>query len=437
MEVGIKFDKSNGIYSQLAKLQNGGDLLETPQARRKRAISDAKRAEDRREIPPEEELDPESHFHNLKSFYQSQIAESTQAGGLGYSGDYGFGSPGTLDRIMGLYTGTGLPDKKSKRKNDTFHEASKSVEGLQLFSPMKDEAIISNFRTEGWSSTLSVAQRAEQQVGTRSMQDVRPIPYILRSKRSKRCRTCRHILTKPESKLQHVRFRIRLVAINYIPSITIKPLLISPPAAALSNRASMPLSPPSNLLAPGKTTQHLLTFKNPLFDTVKVTLATPGKTPGRFGHKVTILCPQFEVGANVDMWDEALGAEGGDRGSSGSGSTGEKRRTRVETSEGQGIAEAGKVWEKGRNWCSVVIEVVPAWLKGDGTLLGKEEGDQQEELQEDEDVLEIPMFVRLEWEESAGHDDTSGGTGGKNKEAKEKRELAYWSVLGIARIARD
>ena len=136
------------------------------------------------------------------------------------------------------------------------------------------------------------------------------------------------------------------------------------------------------------------------------------------------------------MWDEALGAGGGGDRSSGSGSTGEKRRTRAETSEGQGMAEAGKVWERGRNWCSVVVEVVPAWLRGDGTMLGKDEEGEEGDLREDEDVLEIPVFVRLEWEESAGHDDTSGG-GGKDKEGKEKRELAYWCVLGIGRIAKD
>jgi dynactin-4 len=42
---------------------------------------------------------------------------------------------------------------------------------------------------------------------------------------------------------------------------------------------------------------------------------------------------------------------------------------------------------------------------------------------EDEDILEIPVFIRMEWE-----------TEGHEKEA-EKRELAYWSVLGVGRIA--
>ncbi|KAG7152652.1 hypothetical protein HYQ46_011331 [Verticillium longisporum] len=61
-------------------------------------------------------------------------------------------------------------------------------------------------------------------------------------------------------------------------------------------------------LAPLKPAQYLLMFKNPIFEAVKVTLATPAKTPGRFSSTVTVLCPQFEIDANTDMWDDALKA---------------------------------------------------------------------------------------------------------------------------------
>ncbi len=52
--------------------------------------------------------------------------------------------------------------------------------------------------------------------------------------------------------------------------------------------------------------QFLLTSTNPIFEKVKVTLATPTATPGRFSSKVTVFCPQFEIDANTDVWDEAL-----------------------------------------------------------------------------------------------------------------------------------
>lgn len=317
---------------------------------------------------------------------------------------------------MGLYTGGTMVDKKSKSKTGTMREAQNALEGLQITSSSDDQAI-STMRTQGWESTASSVQRQEPpNHNAHFVSDLRPTAYLLRTKRSKRCRTCRHILSKPESKVQTTRFRIRLVALNYIPSISIKPL--------------QPTSSSSSLLKPLKPTQFLLTFKNPLFDSVKVTLGTPGKTPGRFGSKVTVLCPQFDVGANTDAWEEAL-REGDKR-----GSTGEKRRTKAEASEGQQQAEAGKVWERGRNWVSVVVEVVPAPLNTSGPAFLKSNDMKEDEgpLREDEDVVEIPIFVRVDWETDAAHDD---GALSKEKEAREKRELAYWCVMGVGRIARD
>ena len=182
-----------------------------------------------------------------------------------------------------------------------------------------------------------------------------------------------------------------------------------------------------------KPVQFVLTFKNPLFESVRVNIATPASTPGRFASKVTVLCPQFEVGANTDVWDEALregGARGGER---------EKRRTKAEASEGQHQAEAGKVWERGRNWVSVVIEVVPASLSMDvPALIKNQDVEDDGPLREDEDVLEIPVFVRVEWETDAAHEESGGlAAANKDKEVRERRELAYWCVIGVGRIAQS
>jgi len=429
-EIGILFEKPNGIYAQLSKIRNGGELIASPKERRRdreerrKDASDPKTAEDNQEgesRDPNEKLDAESQFSNLKSFYQSQLAESSPSGGLGFSGDYGYGSPGALSRIMGLYTGGSLADKKSKSKTGTMREAYDALEGLQITTPSADEEAISRLRTEGWNSTASASQRKEQINNTHFITELRPVACLLRTKRSKRCRTCRHILSKPESKVQTTRFRIRLVALNYIPSITIKPLQPSPQGQ-------------STLLVPAKPMQFLLTFRNPLFDAVKVNIATPAKTPGRFSSKVTVLCPQFEVGANTDVWDEALregGGQGGDK---------EKRRTKAEASEGQHQAEAGKVWERGRNWVSIVVEVVPASLRIEGLAFLRSEELQKDDgpLRDGEDVLEIPVFVRVEWETDVAQDEGVGlAAVSKDRELKEKRELAYWCVLGVGRIAQD
>lgn len=155
----------------------------------------------------------------------------------------------------------------------------------------------------------------------------------------------------------------------------------------------------------------------------------------------------------MDAWDEALrdGSSGGSGRAGDRSSGGEKRRTRAEISEGQQQAEAGKVWERGRNWVTIVVEAVPVSLKLDNTLDGRSGKTMQdtsksslepgtrpeppETLKEDEDILEIPVFVRLEWEESVAHDEASeAGLGNRDKE---KRELAYWCVLGVGRISED
>lgn len=321
---------------------------------------------------------------------------------------------------MGLYTGGSYSDKKSKSKTGLMREAYDTSEGLHL-CPSSDPTV-EQLQNQGWAGTASQEQRSNQSNNPRFISELRPVPYLLRTKRSKRCRTCRHILSKPEAKVLTTRFRIRLVALSYIPSMTITPLSPQP----------QPAGSPALLLTPLKPTQFLLTLKNPLFDPVKITLATPSHTPGRFSSKITILCPQFEVGANTDVWDEAL-QDGSER---------EKRRTTREVGEGQGQAEAGKVWEKGRNWVSVVVEVVPASLQVERGLAVLRKGFdgvdaviEERGLAEDEDILEIPVFVRVEWETDTANDD-AGGAASKDKDVKEKRELAYWCVLGVGRIAQ-
>lgn len=423
-EIGIKFDKPNSIFNQLYKMKNGGvtpkDLRDRGEARQDISntviIEENEKAE---KLPLCDEMDIVTRFSNLKSFYQSQVAETSTSGSLSFTGDYAYGSPGALSRIMGLYTGGSFADRKSKNKAGTMREASGPSEGLYV-CPETDPAV-ERLRAVGWAGTASREQRSLQINNPRFVSHLQPIPYPLRTKRSKRCRTCRHILSKPEPKVQTTRFRIRLVAASYIPNMAIKPLSTLPQAPGI------PLLP----LTPLKPTQFLLTLKNPLFDPVKVTLATPSHTPGRFSSKITILCPQFEIGANTDVWDEAL-QDGGDK---------EKGRTIREVGEGQVQAEAGKIWEKGRNWVSVVVEVVPASLRTPKALdtlykgpEAEDEVDEDDGLQEDEDVLEIPVFVRIDWETDTAHDETGSVGAGKDKE---KRALAYWCVLGVGRIAQE
>ena len=117
----------------------------------------------------------------------------------------------------------------------------------------------------------------------------------------------------------------------------------------------------------------MVTLKNPLFDPVQVTLATPSQTPGKnFPARVVILCPQFEIGANTDVWQDAL--DESDSLSRDGRNTARKAQRRggpttmvsssaslvpSSSSADLGQAEAGKVWERGRNWTTVVMEITP------------------------------------------------------------------------------
>lgn len=121
--------------------------------------------------------------------------------------------------------------------------------------------------------------------------------------------------------------------------------------------------------------------------------------------------------------------------------------------EGGRQPEVGKVWERGRNWTSVVMEVAPGMLPGAmGTSLtaavekniakkqvsgDSGDGSESESVrddaeEEDEDVIEVPIFVRVNYETDPG-----GAAAEERREGaqKESREIEFWTVLGLGRIS--
>ncbi len=404
LDIGWQFDKLNNIHHQMSKLKLSGQEKSTPTV-----LSETEAVpDDDLEKPADDE--PDSVFASLRSFYNSQLsASSPNEPLLTPSGGYNYSSPASLARILSLYTGRSFYGKKGQEKPAPMREAAGPSEGLRLIDRASDGEAVQKLRSQGWIGTASTLQQSEQQQHPpRFADELRPLRAQLRTKRSKRCRTCRHILVKPEPKVQSVRFRIRLIALNYIPTISLKPLHPSP-------STELPLIN-LNALPALRASQYLLTLKNPLYETVKVTLATPAHTPGRYSHKVTILCPQFDVGQNIDQWDEVLGDHKSHRYSTVFSAT----RVEYAGSDNGKVAEAGKVWDKERNWTTVVVEVVCAAIDSDA------------EMAEDEDVLEIPMFVRMEWEVEVERDEGES----RAEDKKEKRELAYWTVIGVGRVGR-
>jgi dynactin-4 len=413
-EIGLEFDRPSGIPSQLAKVRNGGEPKLTARDVKER------RKENPDEPPvPDGLVDTDMQFANLKAFYQGQLSDAGAGGigGLSLGDNVGFSSPAALSRIMSLYTTGRGQHNRQQGAPDIMREALTTDDGLKLVQ-LDESAAVKKLLHGGWDETVSQEQRLAQLEPARFQDELRPTQCILRTKRSKRCAVCRHIISKPENKVGSTRFKIRLVAKAYIPSITIRPLRPTSGGIPVGLRPDVPKEPPLKPLAPY---QYILTFTNPLFESIKVTLATPNNTPGRFSSKVTLLCPQFEVNANTDIWEDALRDD-------------DKDRRRGE--EGNGQPEPGKIFERGRNWVSIVLEVIPPSLRVEHlTLTAKPDDVDTSPLKEDEDILEIPMFVRMEWEAEAQNE--IGSTIGKDKESKEKRELAYWCVLGVGRISHE
>ncbi|KAJ1928968.1 hypothetical protein IWQ60_001560 [Tieghemiomyces parasiticus] len=109
-----------------------------------------------------------------------------------------------------------------------------------------------------------------------------PRRIALRSKRAKRCRDCRHILIKPEPKAQATRFKIKFIAMNFVPNVTI----VRNPVVYYPNRP----------------TRFVLRFVNPQYHATQVTLAVPDDYAGR-AARVTVMAPAFQVGAYNDIWE--------------------------------------------------------------------------------------------------------------------------------------
>ncbi|KAI7088837.1 hypothetical protein KC356_g2971 [Hortaea werneckii] len=493
-------------------------------------------------------LQHESGFQKLQAFYQEQLTESSDAHGSG--GGYGsspYGSPANLQRIISLYGGLSADAlKKSREKAQPMREARSADEGLNTYPPSisatpdedPDTAILARLRDLSWDETASPAQRLTHPLNTpaRFKSHLWPIATRLRTRKGKRCKTCRQFVSRPDREVSRLKYKIRMPASQHIPRLLFRPLYPPTLSSAIGPGAVLAGKPdfrlkvedlqPAPPLAQGITQQYVLTVKNPIFEPVKINLATPALTPGKVGSRVTILCPSFTVGPAGDVWDEALssttagtaatasadasqqsGAGGGREAAmasltgKGPNATSTGAAAAAGTGDDKPQPEAGKVWDRTRNSTSIILEITPGFLDGssqqrrpsvaptsqqaqkppqaaagEGTRPEQDVDDvDDEETNDDADILEIPIFVRAEWDEPAeeggeekggqlasrGGDDEGGmtkkdllpsssssltrpataaaaggkeGEGGGGGAGRTKFELGYWCVLGVGRI---
>ncbi|KAG0304195.1 hypothetical protein BGZ98_005809 [Dissophora globulifera] len=108
------------------------------------------------------------------------------------------------------------PSHRSRTSDDMAHY----VPAVQV---MEDTENLERLMT---AVNLSQTTTMKQRLGLLQRQPysperLQPKRIHLRIKKSRRCRTCRHILVNPEQKAHSIRFKINLVALNQIPNITI------------------------------------------------------------------------------------------------------------------------------------------------------------------------------------------------------------------------
>ena len=133
--------------------------------------------------------------------------------------------------------------------------------------------------------TTSMKQRLLQlQNQTYSTQRLQPQRIHLRIKKSRRCRSCRHILVKPEQKAQATRFKINLVALSQLPNITIahiQPMIVQTVSSVI------------------------LRFTNPRQEEAHVSLqAGDGAHPN---HGVKIFSKSFTIAPFNEVWEYEVG----------------------------------------------------------------------------------------------------------------------------------
>ncbi|KAI8993174.1 dynactin p62 family-domain-containing protein [Pilobolus umbonatus] len=241
-----------------------------------------------------------------------------------------FSSSAAFSKYMGSQFHHDAQFQQGKLDDITDYEPSMKI-------PDDDARLLDSMINLRSVDGISTLQQRTTQVHDQpyELSKVHPQRIHLAIKRSKRCRTCRHVLIKPEQKAQATRFKIKLVAMNYIPTITLVKL----------PRKNWPLKV-------GVPSQLVLKFINPLYEEMHITLATPQIRKGTGGEeisneikgKVTILSPHFTVGAyneTIEYDDEMY--PGGRRNNGSYPSS----------------TFPDGVYEKKNNYTSILVEVVP------------------------------------------------------------------------------
>ncbi|CAG8694880.1 20668_t:CDS:2 [Cetraspora pellucida] len=237
-EIGMTFEKATGLALQLQKTED-----ERPDVK---------------------------EFDHLKDHFEKHLRLSAPSTTL----------PTSLLSIPGIssfsnrYGGSGLAHPQQKSDDVAKYDAMVKVEN--------DDSLVHDLvQLKDVNQITTLTQRMNQLSDQPyKVERLQPQRIHLRTKRVKRCRSCRHILIKPEQKAQATRFKIKLVALNSIPKITITSL----PKLILNQH-----------------TEIVLKFSNPLYEEIIVDLALKDETTEY--AKITLPAPHFNITPYNEVWE--------------------------------------------------------------------------------------------------------------------------------------
>ncbi|KIM43284.1 hypothetical protein M413DRAFT_18360 [Hebeloma cylindrosporum] len=298
-EVGITFEKPTGLAAQLQKFEDSApDSLDHATAHPSSAahshhvhsnsITAAASAALNRDIPGVSKYNP--------------LTRST-------SGRGGSGKDRSLNKDEMAEYRSRLDISKASVLGSGGGEADMDI--LRHLEDIGDIATLEQRWVNSWATPLQI-------------QELKPLRIPLHSKRSKRCPACTHILIKPEQKAQSVRYKIKLVAANYLPAIVVA----LPHAQRSTTEAAKRSMGRSTAIAAeddknfsdmhaGKTYPFHLALSNPLYDPIQVRLsvqrmhvatapAKEGVSPEKARRPpfaISLPTSSFAVAAFAEAWE--------------------------------------------------------------------------------------------------------------------------------------
>ncbi|KAF8461162.1 dynactin p62 family-domain-containing protein, partial [Russula ochroleuca] len=256
-EVDITFEKPTGLAAQLQKFEDSApDSLEFERLKEHfepflRASSSSSAA-----------ASLSGHSHAAHA-HATPVNPITAAASSALARDI----PG-----VGKYT----PAPRGRRDKGARDEISEYRSRVEVKGTKDGSNVDFMRRLEEVSQVAAFGQRwANSWTTTLHSSELKPLRIPLHSKKTKRCSACRHILIKPEQKAQSVRFKIKLVAANYIPAMTVA---FPPSPDPIRQRGAGTKQVPTEG-ATGGTFPFHLALTNPLYDPIHVRLAVQRPVP--------------------------------------------------------------------------------------------------------------------------------------------------------------